>query len=181
MNIHQCIKSLLVSHQCYIWRSWNFAASDNHLWEMQYFALYGSSVKEQPIRLDEDRNCELLRDPIDTRPSTDWREAVKRAYTGKMCWFLILQEVFINWVSFHIQVETKKNWRSFKSFYFDQIWYYVPNSISDSLTFFIWMMIAGLYKIFGYHICAAMRCFFIISWSLHIWLSRCGMLMRQQF
>lgn len=58
------------------------AANDNHLWELQYVVLYGSAAKQHPMRVVEDRNDELLQKPIDTRTITDWKEAVKGAYTG---------------------------------------------------------------------------------------------------
>ncbi|KAK7270456.1 hypothetical protein RIF29_23606 [Crotalaria pallida] len=65
--------------------SWNFAANDNHLWELQYVALYSSSAaKQQPTIPIEDRNNRLLKEPIDTRSVTDWKEAVKGAYTGAL-------------------------------------------------------------------------------------------------
>ncbi|KAG5004946.1 hypothetical protein JHK86_029085 [Glycine max] len=60
-------------------RSWNIAANDNHLWEMQYVALFGGRAK-----LVEGKNNRLLLEPIDTRIITDWKEAVKGAYTGAL-------------------------------------------------------------------------------------------------
>lgn len=59
------------------------AANDNRLWELQYVVLYSGADKQQPMRLDEDRNNNLLQKPVDTRTVTDWKEAVKGAYTGK--------------------------------------------------------------------------------------------------
>ncbi|TKY51360.1 F-box protein [Spatholobus suberectus] len=73
----------LVSVGLVCW-SWNIAANDNHLWEMQYVALYGNGVKQQPVKLVEGRNDRLLQEPIDTRIITDWKEAVKGAYTGAL-------------------------------------------------------------------------------------------------
>lgn len=73
----------LVTHGYCIVRSWNLAANDNHLWELQYVALYSSAAKQQPMRLVEDRNNRLLQEPIGSRNITDWKEAVKGAYTGK--------------------------------------------------------------------------------------------------
>lgn len=69
----------LVTHGHCIFRSWNIAANDNHLWEMQYVALFGGRAK-----LVEGKNNRLLLEPIDTRIITDWKEAVKGAYTGKL-------------------------------------------------------------------------------------------------
>lgn len=66
-----------------IFRSWNLAAHDNRLWELQYVVLYGSAAKQQPRRLAEDRNDKLLQKTIDTGTITEWKEAVKGAYTGK--------------------------------------------------------------------------------------------------
>ncbi|XP_058769841.1 F-box protein At5g52880 [Vicia villosa] len=56
--------------------SWNMAANDNHLWESQYSVLY----KQPPKRPDD----KLLHKPLDTRAVTDWKEAVKGAYTGAL-------------------------------------------------------------------------------------------------
>ena len=80
------INSLFLTHECCIWRSWNLAASENHLWELQYAVLYDSSVIRQPIRLVEDRNNRntLGPEPIDTRASIDWIEEVKAKYTGML-------------------------------------------------------------------------------------------------
>ncbi|KAK4280220.1 hypothetical protein QN277_011868 [Acacia crassicarpa] len=76
------IKSLVYVVQ--VCRSWNLAANENHLWKLHYVAIHGSSVKEQPIRLDGDRKYPLPQDPIDTRLNVDWKEAVKRSYTGDL-------------------------------------------------------------------------------------------------
>ncbi|KAI4348004.1 hypothetical protein L6164_008769 [Bauhinia variegata] len=65
-------------------RSWYLAASDNQLWELQHAVLYGSSVKEHPIRLVEDGKNTLLKEPVDTRSSIEWKDVVKRAYTGAL-------------------------------------------------------------------------------------------------
>jgi len=46
---------------------------------MQYVALFGGRAK-----LVEGKNNRLLLEPIDTRIITDWKEAVKGAYTGKL-------------------------------------------------------------------------------------------------
>ncbi|MCI22688.1 F-box protein, partial [Trifolium medium] len=54
------------------------AANDNHLWELQYVVLYDGAAKQHPVRPDEDR---LLQKPLDTRMVTEWKEAVKGAYT----------------------------------------------------------------------------------------------------
>ncbi|CAK8573435.1 unnamed protein product [Lathyrus sativus] len=60
--------------------SWNMAANDNHLWESQYSVLYDSAAKQRPKRPDD----KLLHKPPDTRTVTDWKEAVKGAYTGAL-------------------------------------------------------------------------------------------------
>ncbi|XP_004496509.1 F-box protein At5g52880 [Cicer arietinum] len=73
----------LVSAGIVCW-SWNMAANDNRLWELQYVVLYSGADKQQPMRLDEDRNNNLLQKPVDTRTVTDWKEAVKGAYTGAL-------------------------------------------------------------------------------------------------
>lgn len=65
--------------------SWNIAANDNHLWEMQYVSLYGNGAKQQPVKLVESRNDRLLHEPIDnTKVIANWKEAVKGAYTGAL-------------------------------------------------------------------------------------------------
>ncbi|XP_054810741.1 F-box protein At5g52880 isoform X2 [Prosopis cineraria] len=66
----------LVSVGLVCW-SWNLAANENHLWELQYVMLYGGFVQEQPIRLDGDKKYPLIL-------NMDWKEAVKRAYTGAL-------------------------------------------------------------------------------------------------
>ncbi|KAJ1385388.1 F-box-like domain superfamily [Sesbania bispinosa] len=73
----------LVSVVLVCW-SWNLAANDNRLWELQYVVLFGSAAKQQSMRLVEDRNNRLLQKPEDTRTITDWKEAVKGAYTGAL-------------------------------------------------------------------------------------------------
>ncbi|KAF7821917.1 F-box protein [Senna tora] len=70
----------LVSVGLVCW-SWNLAANDNYLWELQYTVLYCSSL-ERPIRLDEDRKYTLLQHPVDTRLCIDWKEEVRKAYTA---------------------------------------------------------------------------------------------------
>ncbi|XP_028798798.1 F-box protein At5g52880 isoform X2 [Neltuma alba] len=76
------VKSL-VSVGLVCW-SWNLAANENHLWELHYAVLYGSFVQEQPIRLDGDKKYPLSQDPIDTKLNIDWKEAVRRQYTGAL-------------------------------------------------------------------------------------------------
>ncbi|KAL1342441.1 F-box protein At5g52880 isoform X1 [Arachis hypogaea] len=61
--------------------SWNLAANDNHLWELQYVVLYGNAAKQQLINRVEDRNKRHLQELTDTKSITDWKEAVNRAYT----------------------------------------------------------------------------------------------------
>ncbi|KAK7279887.1 hypothetical protein RJT34_24946 [Clitoria ternatea] len=73
----------LISAGLVCW-SWNIAANDNHLWEMQYVALYGSGAKRWPMKLVGDRNDRVLQEPIDTGTITDWKEAVKGEYTGAL-------------------------------------------------------------------------------------------------
>ena len=70
LNVIININALLVTHECCIWRSWNIAASENHLWELQYAVLYDSSVIQQPIKLLDDRNT-LRPEPVDTRANID--------------------------------------------------------------------------------------------------------------
>ncbi|WJX39228.1 hypothetical protein P8452_26793 [Trifolium repens] len=62
-------------------RSWNMAANDNHLWELQYIVLYDGAAKQHPVRPDEDMNDKLLQKHLDTRIGVNWKEAVKGAYT----------------------------------------------------------------------------------------------------
>ncbi|KAJ1384970.1 F-box-like domain superfamily [Sesbania bispinosa] len=73
----------LVSVALVCW-SWNLAANDNRLWELQYVVLFGSAAKQQSMRLVEDRNNRLLQKPEDTGTITEWKEAVKGAYTGAL-------------------------------------------------------------------------------------------------
>lgn len=69
-----------------IFRTWNIAANDNHLWEIQYVALYGDGAKQKPLKLVEGRNDRTLQEHIDVSSfkGADWKEAVKGAYTGKL-------------------------------------------------------------------------------------------------
>ncbi|RDX87855.1 SPCC24B10.10c, partial [Mucuna pruriens] len=46
-----------------------------------YVALYGNGSKKKPVILVEGKNDRLLQEPIHTRIITDWKEAVKGAYT----------------------------------------------------------------------------------------------------
>ncbi|KAK2404521.1 F-box protein [Trifolium repens] len=64
--------------------SWNMAANDNHLWELQYVVLYDNAAKQHPVRPDEDVNDKLLQKHLDTRIGVNWKEAVKGAYTGSL-------------------------------------------------------------------------------------------------
>lgn len=73
----------VVTHEYCISRSWNIAANDNHLWELQYGVLFGAA-KQRATRLVENRNSRLFSEPIDSRTITDWKEAVKKAYNGKL-------------------------------------------------------------------------------------------------
>ncbi|CAJ2629941.1 unnamed protein product [Trifolium pratense] len=77
----------LVSAGIVSW-SWNMAANDNHLWELQYVVLYDcaakQAVKQHPVRPDEEVNDKLLQKPLDTRMGVNWKEAVKGAYTGSL-------------------------------------------------------------------------------------------------
>uniref|UniRef100_A0A2N9ECX8 F-box domain-containing protein n=1 Tax=Fagus sylvatica TaxID=28930 RepID=A0A2N9ECX8_FAGSY len=76
----------LVSAGLVCW-SWNIAASDNHLWRLQYVSVFGDSdnclnIKErQSDRPVEDKKYKHLQD-MATRTSIEWREAFKRAYIG---------------------------------------------------------------------------------------------------
>ncbi|MED6122179.1 hypothetical protein PIB30_037344 [Stylosanthes scabra] len=73
----------LVSVGLVCW-SWNLAANDNHLWELQYVVLYGNAAKQELIKQFEGQDKRHLQDPIDTRTITDWKEAVNGAYTGAL-------------------------------------------------------------------------------------------------
>ncbi|KAK7391310.1 hypothetical protein VNO78_19724 [Psophocarpus tetragonolobus] len=73
----------LVSVGLVCW-SWNIAANDNHLWEMQYVALYGNCAKSKPAKLVEGKNYRLLQETIDTRIINNWKEVVKGSYTGAL-------------------------------------------------------------------------------------------------
>ncbi|KAK7343714.1 hypothetical protein VNO77_12691 [Canavalia gladiata] len=73
----------LVSAGLVCW-SWNIAANDNHLWEMQYVGLYGSGAEQKPTKAVEDKKHRFLHKPVDTRTITEWKEAVKGAYSGEL-------------------------------------------------------------------------------------------------
>jgi len=88
----------LVTHRNCIFRSWNIAANDNHLWEMQYVALFGYGAKLKHVRLVEGKKNRLLQETVDNRP-INWKDSVKRAYTGK----LNVEEMYLNSLFFHIQ------------------------------------------------------------------------------
>ncbi|XP_075647549.1 F-box protein At5g52880 isoform X1 [Castanea sativa] len=68
--------------------SWNIAASDNHLWQLQYASVFGSSEnclnikKHQSGRPVEDEEYRHLQEAMTTRTSIDWRGAFIRAYIG---------------------------------------------------------------------------------------------------
>ncbi|KAL2324584.1 hypothetical protein Fmac_023642 [Flemingia macrophylla] len=74
----------LVSSGLVCW-SWNEAANDNHLWEMQFMTLYGNGAKHQPVKRVKGRNGRIFQQPIDNdKIITNWKEAVKGAYTGAL-------------------------------------------------------------------------------------------------
>ncbi|XP_062149671.1 F-box protein At5g52880 isoform X2 [Alnus glutinosa] len=76
----------LVSVGLVCW-SWNIAASDDHLWQLQYASVFSNSDNclkskgHQIGRPVEDEEFRFL-EHMDTRSSIDWREAFKRAYIG---------------------------------------------------------------------------------------------------
>ncbi|GLT63629.1 hypothetical protein SLA2020_361800 [Shorea laevis] len=68
--------------------SWNFAANDNQLWQMQYTILFGGcagcSSSTTKMRLAGKPMKEYTHPPDNmiTQTINDWREAFKRAYKG---------------------------------------------------------------------------------------------------
>lgn len=70
-------------------RSWNLAASDNHLWQLQYATFFrsydnGSKIngrQRYEVEDNEDTSFQEQEEMV-TRSSIDWREAFKRAYIG---------------------------------------------------------------------------------------------------
>ncbi|KAL9409790.1 hypothetical protein AB3S75_048084 [Citrus x aurantiifolia] len=68
--------------------SWNLAASDNHLWQLQYAIYFSNSDNclktkvQQSGRVIEDKMNTLLQDNMASQPSVDWRETFKGAYIG---------------------------------------------------------------------------------------------------
>ncbi|XP_035542750.1 F-box protein At5g52880 [Juglans regia] len=77
----------LVSVGLVCW-SWNLAASEDYLWQLQYASVFCNSDKclkrkgHQSSRPDEDQEYILLQEDMATRSGIDWREAFKRAYLG---------------------------------------------------------------------------------------------------
>lgn len=69
--------------------SWNSAASDNCLWQLQYAICFGNSedISKMKGRRDgelvEDKEETNLKEDIATRTGVDWRDAFKRKYKGK--------------------------------------------------------------------------------------------------
>ncbi|WVY97704.1 hypothetical protein V8G54_029855 [Vigna mungo] len=70
----------LVSAGLVCW-SWNIAANDNHLWQMQYVVLFGSGAKLKHTKPVEGKNYRLLQGTVDNRLITNWKDSVKGAYT----------------------------------------------------------------------------------------------------
>ncbi|KAK8521246.1 hypothetical protein V6N13_077365 [Hibiscus sabdariffa] len=62
----------LISAGLVCW-SWNFAANDNQLWELQYTIFFSRSVNEGRTSLEEN---------VISRTNIDWKETFKRAYKG---------------------------------------------------------------------------------------------------
>lgn len=61
-----------------MWRSWNVAADDEYLWQLQYTTFFGcSDDNSKPIN-DKDSV-----DDFATAPHVDWKEEFKRAYVGE--------------------------------------------------------------------------------------------------
>lgn len=85
------INSLLTHRHC-IFRSWNIAANDNHLWQMQYVVLFDNGAKLKHVKPVEGKNYRLLQETVDNRLITNWKESVKGAYTGK----LNVEEMYLN-------------------------------------------------------------------------------------
>ncbi|EEF49027.1 conserved hypothetical protein [Ricinus communis] len=77
----------LVSVELVCW-SWNFAASNNQLWESQYAIFFSKKPASSKIRglrnsrQDKDKEFALLQENTVSRTSIDWKEAFKRAYVG---------------------------------------------------------------------------------------------------
>ncbi|KAF3432909.1 hypothetical protein FNV43_RR24011 [Rhamnella rubrinervis] len=70
--------------------SWNLAANDNHLWQMQYATFFRSSDNglkingRQRYEVEDNEDTSLQeQEEMVTRSSIDWREAFKRAYIGR--------------------------------------------------------------------------------------------------
>lgn len=86
-----------------MWRSWNLAASEDYLWQLQYASVFCNSDKclkrkgHQSSRPDEDQESILLQEDMATRSGIDWREAFKRAYLG--IWIqILLNLLYVLWM-----------------------------------------------------------------------------------
>lgn len=83
----------LITFEC-LWRSWNSAASDNCLWQLQYAICFGNSedISKMKGRRDgelvEDKEETKLKEDIATRTGVDWRDAFKRKYKGMLLYCL---------------------------------------------------------------------------------------------
>ncbi|BAT94268.1 F-box protein [Vigna angularis] len=73
----------LVSAGLVCW-SWNIAANDNHLWQMQHVVLFGNDAKLKHTKPVEGKNYSLLQGTVDNRLITNWKDRVKGAYTGAL-------------------------------------------------------------------------------------------------
>ncbi|XP_015878294.1 F-box protein At5g52880 isoform X1 [Ziziphus jujuba] len=70
-------------------RSWNLAATDNHIWKLQYATFFGNY--DNGLKTNGSQSCigvkdikgASLQEEMATGTSIDWREAFKRAYRGQ--------------------------------------------------------------------------------------------------
>lgn len=69
-------------------RSWNLAASGNHLWKLQYASFFGNNDNASKTNSSksyeevEDMEHTSLREEMVSGSNIDWREDFKRAYIG---------------------------------------------------------------------------------------------------
>ncbi|KAJ4705920.1 F-box protein [Melia azedarach] len=71
----------LVSVGLVCW-SWNLAASDNHLWQLQYAIYFGNSDNSSKVKVQRSGRDTLLQDNLASESCIDWREAFKKEYIG---------------------------------------------------------------------------------------------------
>lgn len=82
----------MLDQQLIIWgltyRSWNAAASDNHLWKLSYADFFSNSdivtkrnrIENRGVAKNEEKICSV--DNIDTGVGIDWRSAFKTSFKG---------------------------------------------------------------------------------------------------